>query len=136
MTVFLDTSAILALLDADEAVHAQAAASWSQTLGSRAVVATSNYVLLEASALIQRRFGHLALARFERDLRPALQTFWVDAPTHAAAVELLLSSQRRDLSLVDCVSFTIMQREGIQYALAFDRHFADRGYDHPPTPTE
>ncbi len=36
------------------------------------------------------------------------------------------------MSLVDCVSFTLMKRHGIEVALAFDEHFRDQGFQTVP----
>jgi predicted nucleic acid-binding protein len=38
------------------------------------------------------------------------------------------SARRRDLSLVDCVSFEVMRRNGITRAFAVDRHFQELGF--------
>ena len=35
---------------------------------------------------------------------------------------------RRRLSLVDCVSFEFMRRQGISDVLGLDRHFEEAGY--------
>jgi predicted nucleic acid-binding protein len=40
----------------------------------------------------------------------------------------LLTAGRRELSLVDCVSFACMRRLGITRALHFDRHFKEQGF--------
>ena len=57
MTVFVDTSALMALLDADEARHAEAVQTWRRLLDDDHRLITSNYVLVEAYALVQRRLG-------------------------------------------------------------------------------
>ena len=48
---------------------------------------------------------------------------------HAFGTEALLAASRRDLSLVDCVSFGVMDRLGISTCFAYDRHHADRGFE-------
>ena len=40
----------------------------------------------------------------------------------------LLASGRKDVSLVDWVSFELMRRAGISMAFAFDRDFAAQGF--------
>ena len=59
---------------------------------------------------------------------PMLHVEWVDADLHAAGMAALLTAGRRDLSLVDCVSFACMRRLGITRALHFDRHFKEQGF--------
>lgn len=39
----------------------------------------------------------------------------------------MLTANRRNLSLVDCVSFAAMRKLNIQYYFAFDKHFEEQG---------
>jgi predicted nucleic acid-binding protein len=41
---------------------------------------------------------------------------------------LLTARNQRSLSLVDATSFVVMRDQRIDQAFAFDRHFADKGY--------
>jgi predicted nucleic acid-binding protein len=41
----------------------------------------------------------------------------------------LLTANRRQLSLVDCVSFEMMRRLGIKTAFTYDRHFSEQGFE-------
>ena len=80
-------------------------------------------------ALVQSRLGLDAVRSLQQDVVPALRVLWVDAELHAAAATALLTAARRRLSLVDCVSFEAMRREGVRRAFAFDRHFAELGFE-------
>jgi predicted nucleic acid-binding protein len=130
VNVFLDTSAIFAFLDADDDHHPRAKELWrrvhEEDLGS---LITHNYVLVETAALIQRRLGGDALRAFLEEIVPILSVVWVDPETHGAAVSALLAAGKRRFSLVDCVSFEVMRRLGIRLYFAFDRHFAEMGFD-------
>ncbi len=128
MTVFIDTSALLAVMDADDESHRRADGSWRKLLASDLSLATTNYVLVETFALAQSRLGLDAARSLRHDVIPALRVIWVDAELHEAGVTALLTAGRRRLSLVDCVSFEVMRREGIRQALAFDRHFTEQGF--------
>lgn len=129
MKVFVDTSALLAVLDAGDLNHSAAVASWEGLLGGETELVTHNYVLVETSALVLRRFGLAALRVFETDIVPVLRVVWVTPEVHEAAVGALLTARRRALSLVDCASFEIMRRAGLRSAFAFDSHFAESGYE-------
>ena len=50
------------------------------------------------------------------------------APLHERAVAALLTAGDRDLSLVDCVSFEVMRRSGLDTAFAFDEGFTKQGF--------
>ena len=128
MTVFVDTSALFAVLDADDANHLSAGRIWRNLLDEREDMLTSNYVLIESLALIQRRLGFEALRTFQADVAGVLQVRWIDVALHSAGVAALLTAARRDLSLVDCVSFEVMRRLGLTSAFAFDEDFTDQGF--------
>jgi predicted nucleic acid-binding protein len=125
--IFLDTSAIYAMADQADPQHGRAR-EWFQTLleiGER--VLTHNYVLVEATALIQSRLGMAAALKFARDCR-AFEIEWVDEATHEEAVHRLGRAGKRRVSLVDQVSFLVMQRRGVNVALAFDPDFELEGF--------
>ncbi len=54
---FVDTSALLALLDADERYHMACAYAWRSLLAADERLMTTNYVVVESFALVQHRLG-------------------------------------------------------------------------------
>lgn len=129
MITFVDTSAVLAYLDAGDARHKRADAGWHALLDSGAPLLTTNSVLSETFALVQARLGIEAVEAFDRKMTSAIDVIWVEESLHRAAVIALLAARRRGLSLVDCVSFEAMRRMGITRAFAFDRHFEQHGFE-------
>lgn len=129
MNVLVDTSALLAVLDRSDERHGEAKRIWQEILTGENVVVCHNYILVETSALLTRRFGMDAVNAFERDVVPALRLLWVTRDVHEAAVAAHLAAGRRALSLVDCASFELMRRTGVRKAFAFDPHFRDFGYE-------
>jgi predicted nucleic acid-binding protein len=125
---FVDTSALLAVLDADDDNHEAADRAWRELLAGDQELMTSSYVIVETFALVQARLGMAAVASLARDLMPVLDVQWIDAPVHEAAVALLLTAGRRRLSLVDCASFAVMRLLAVERAFAFDRHFREQGF--------
>ena len=128
MRTFVDTSAFLAVLDADDARHARASRVWRDLVGGEDILLTTSYVLVETFALVQARLGLEATRLLNDDVAPILHVTWVDEELHRAAMTALLIAQRRDLSLVDCVSFEAMRRLAAERAFAFDRHFRQQGF--------
>jgi len=125
VTVFVDTSALFALLDADDERHHEAATVFGELAGSVDLV-THNYVHVETIALTARRLGPEATRALLDDLLPSVRTVWVDEPLHAAA--LAAYREGSNASLVDHVSFELMRQAGITDAFAFDADFAARGF--------
>jgi predicted nucleic acid-binding protein len=128
MTTFIDTSAFFAVLDADDQMHSRARKEWERLLETDTSFRTTNYVLVETSALLQSRIGMDGLRVLAGDVVPVLDIIWVDAGMHLSAHHSLLVASRRDLSLVDCVSFEAMRRLRIDNVFCFDAHFAQQGF--------
>ena len=53
---------------------------------------------------------------------------WVDNTWYSRAVQRLISQNKRQVSLVDCMSFEIMDTFQIKTAFAFDKHFEQNGF--------
>ena len=120
--IFLDTSAAYAIADAADPNHRQASSRLQATLGRRESVLTHNYVVLESATLIQSRLGLAAASMFLRGVQ-LLHVHWVTQVELRRAVDMLEGRGRRDLSLVDCVSFVVMRERGVTTALAYDADF-------------
>ncbi|MBI3182297.1 MAG: PIN domain-containing protein [Myxococcales bacterium] len=133
MKVFVDTSALYAILDRDDANHPSAKGALEDLLDADAVLMTSNYVLVETFALVQRRLGVEALRVFAESLLPSLDVHWVSIAEHGGALSSVLTANRRELSFVDCVSFQLMRDLALRTAFAFDDHFAEQGFELCPS---
>ncbi len=129
MAVFADTSALYALLDADDENHVRSAETWRrQIMGSDENMVTTNYVLVETFALVQSRLGLEAVREFQESIVPVLSVEFVTPETHRLGIAALLAASRRGLSLVDCVSFEVMRDLGIKTVFTFDSHFRQYGF--------
>lgn len=70
MTVFLDTSAVLAVLDADDQFHAPARDVWNDLVERAETMVCTSYVLVETFALVQSRLGMDAVRVLVDDILP------------------------------------------------------------------
>jgi predicted nucleic acid-binding protein len=127
--VFVDTSALLPLLNPRDVWHERARRSFQAPQSREGPLVTTSYVLIEAYALLARRLGIVAVRAFRSEFAPLFEVEWVDEALHEEALDLLLLRSRRGLSLVDAASFVTMRRHGIGQALAFDKHFEEEGFE-------
>lgn len=130
MTVFVDTSAFMALLDRGDPRHGATVAAWDSVAGT-ADLATSNYAAVESFALAQRRMGMAALRVLCSDILPAIAVWFLTPEEHEASLAMVLAADRRRLSFADCSNFEMMRRRGIRTALALDRDFARQRFRVP-----
>lgn len=128
MTVIIDTSAFLAVLNADDRQHPAARAEWLKLLTNGESLVSNNYVLVETFALLQHRFGLDAVSVFQNDILPVVIIKWLNQADHEQAVSALLAARRRYLSLVDCSIMMTARSLGTRRIFAFDRHFSEYGF--------
>jgi predicted nucleic acid-binding protein len=128
MRIFIDTSAFYALLDSDDTNQEAAASAWTSMLSSDNTLITSNYILVETFALLQNRLGIAAARAFQEELVPIVNIEYVNPEVHRSGIAAFLAAARRNLSLVDCVSFEIMRILGVKNAFTFDPHFKQQGF--------
>ncbi|MGD8683469.1 MAG: PIN domain-containing protein [Chloroflexota bacterium] len=130
MTLFVDTSGILALIDRDDPVHAGTREAFG--LGRAEPLATHAYVVVETLAVARRRFGAAVAADIIDRVLPAIEITPVDAELHATALIAFRESIGSSVSLVDRTSFAFMRREGITRAIALDADFRRAGFETLP----
>jgi len=128
VTLFVDTSALYALLVASEADHSAVREVFRKAAERGRPMVTTSYVVVETSALLQHRIGLAPVRDLDRKILPLLQVAYVDAALHRRGVNRLFRLDRRRISLVDAVSFEMMDAEGIADVLALDADFAGEGF--------
>ncbi len=126
--VFVDTSAILALVNSKDEHHPRAQKGFESLLSRKAGLVTSSYVLLETYALLARRMGLAAVQAFRSDFVPLCEVAWVDETVHEAALDLFIERRKRGLSLADTTSFIVMRTRRLDEVFCFDPHFEDEGF--------
>lgn len=124
--VFVDTSAILALMAGSDRAHRDAVKVFERLKSGQTELVTTSYVLVETYALLDRRLGREAVRDFRSRFAPILRVIWVDGVLHDRGLDRLEKSAH-SLSLVDAVSFEAIREHRILEAFAFDRHFEREG---------
>jgi predicted nucleic acid-binding protein len=127
--IFVDTSALYAVLDRDDQNHPLAKSTWGTLLQGDDALIVTNYVVVETTALVQHRLGMEAVRVLCGDVLPAIDVHWIGEDEHMHAQNALLAADRRRISLVDCSSFHVMRRRMVRTAFAFDPHFGEQGFE-------
>jgi len=124
---FADTFYFLALLNTDDPAHVRASEFADAYRGA---IITTAWVLLEVADAMSHPLNRRLVVDFLGELRVAPRTTILSFSDELAAEGLRLFADRPDKywSLTDCVSFVVMQREGITDALTGDHHFEQAGF--------
>jgi len=128
MKVFADTSGLFALMVKNDAMHVRSRENFTYFAQQSVQILTSSFVLVETAALLQRRIGLNPVHDLHFKILPLLEVIWVDSEWYGRAMQRLLVQGNRNVSLVDCLSFEIMEARDITVAFAFDRHFEANGF--------
>jgi predicted nucleic acid-binding protein len=123
--VLWDSSAILALLDADDADHQRAVSVARQIASEKRPSFITNYIEVEAHALLLRKLGR-TLAR-EWLLTATLPVVRALPGEEQRAKEILARHTDKDWTLCDAISFAVLDARRIRRAFSFDRHFRQYG---------
>ena len=101
--VFVDTSALYALLVETDDNHRAARTAASSSRDRDARLVTSSFVVLETVTLLQTRAGIAAVRIFYRDVLPLLTVAWVGEEHLHRAMAALLGASKRGVSLTGLV---------------------------------
>ena len=126
--LFLDTVFIQALLNRRDRYHAEAK-RLSYRLRTASVVWVTEAIFLELAAALsaidrQTASSFIRLAYTTGNLKVAS----IDSPLFFRALSLYESRPDKQWSLVDCISFIVMQDQGLKLALTADKHFVQAGF--------
>ncbi len=128
MNIFADTSGLFALLVKNDYMYVRANENFNYFAENNVQLVTSSFVLVETTALLQRRIGMAPVHDFNAKILPLLEVVWADDKWYARAIQRVLVLNNKNVSLVDCLSFEIMDSLEIECAFAFDKHFEESGF--------
>jgi predicted nucleic acid-binding protein len=119
---FVDSSAIVTLIDRDDASHQAAVEAYQSLLEARYRLFTTNHVLDEAFELLATGVGAEVARRWLRENRLAI--YYVDESDLEAATALLAQRDpAKPMTLTDAISMVVMERLNVTDAFAVDPDF-------------
>jgi uncharacterized protein len=124
-SVLWDSSAILALLDADDADHAQAVVVAREIATEARPSFVTNYIEAETHALLLRKLGRTIARQWL--LTGGLPVVRVIPAEEQKAREILARHTDKDWTLCDAISFAVLDARRVGGAFTFDHHFRQYG---------
>ncbi len=119
---FVDSSAIVTLVDRGDASHAAAVDAYRSLVSSGYRLFTTNHVIDEAFGLLSAGIGFDAARTWLRDHR--LPVYYVDESDLTEATRKMYErAAGSSLSLTDALSVVVMERLGVADAFAVDPAF-------------
>ena len=119
---FVDSSAIVALVDTNDRTHEAAVGAYRELVGQGYRLFTTNHVIAEVVDLLSAGIGPDVARRWLRDHR--LPVYHADEQDEHRAKALVISSRSpQGLSLVDAISLVVMEKFGVADAFAVDPGF-------------
>ena len=119
---FVDSSAIVALVDRTDATHQAAVDAYRDLVAQGYRLFTTNHVVAETVDLLIEGVGPDIARRWLRDHR--LPVYHADEDDERRARALVISSRsQRGLSFTDAVSMVVMEKFAVADAFAVDANF-------------
>lgn len=128
--IFIDTGFFFALFSAKDPDHERVREVF-ESFGTRRwpdFLLTTNHVVLETIQLTRARIGYreaVSMGELLYSERMA-RMHWMTPEEEKAAFDYMRKYKDKNYSLVDCLSFVVMERLRITEALAIDSDFTHR----------
>jgi predicted nucleic acid-binding protein len=128
--VFIDASFLIATYNRRDYFH-QRALEFDVALLNAREIWTTDAVLLEVMATLSPPSHRTAAFQVWREFHGGAdrcRAVEASAENLAEAMATYRSRSDKDWSLTDCLSFIVMEREGLHDALTSDQHFEQAGF--------
>lgn len=134
-TLFVDSSAFIALADRSEDRHREALA-FAATLSTGMRLVTSNFILDESVTRVRTLLGVEAAYQLGKEILSSgrYELITIDAKIGSMALEKMRKFADKTFSFTDCTSFVLMETKGIRDVFAFDEDFRRAGFQIHPHP--
>ena len=133
-TVLWDTSAFVALGNADDDLHEQAVQVSDVLARQNARILTTSAVLTEVANTFSHSGWRPIALQLVQSLRQSVEigaarVIHVDEALWVRGWDLFTERADKHWGLTDCISFVVMQEQSIARAFTSDRHFEQAGFE-------
>ncbi len=128
--VFIDSAAWLALVNKNDEFHEKAKEVRGNLFKEKVSFVTTNQIIIEvANTLSKLRFKKAVVKLIESiEKSKDINVIFIDEEIYTQSWERYKDRDDKEWSLTDCISFIIMEDEGIQRAFTTDHHFEQAGF--------
>lgn len=128
-TLFVDTSAFIALIDKDDQYHGTAK-EFYQKLEPPFKLTTTNFVICETINFLRARLPLKYAVEFREDILSSkiISTIHVTPKIEDSAFSIMKAQKDKTYSFTDCTSFAVMNDLAISTSFTFDDHFKQIGF--------
>ena len=126
-TVFADTSFYAAMWNPLDQWH-RVAREWASRQPAHVVL--TEFVIVEMGNYLSGSRSRTYFSRLVRYLRGDARTSVIPATSDLlqAGLDLYEARQDKEWSVTDCISFVVMEEQGLTEALSSDHHFEQAGF--------
>lgn len=128
MTVFIDSSALIALWDQDDSNHPAAIEKSQELQKIKAAIFISNIVAGEVLTVLSMKLG-IKLANECGQMLQKINTIFVEENLHRKAWESFQKRTSKNLSFFDYTSLAVIREFNMDKVFTFDRDFKKLGAD-------
>lgn len=129
--IFLDTSALLALYNNEDAWNEEASYKLKKRIENWDKFVTTDYVISETYTGLLGFGGYKIVVEFDRDFKSGLwQVEKINEERFGRAREIFMRFNKdKEWSFVDCSSFVIMKELKIKKVFTYDKDFEQMGFE-------
>jgi len=128
--IYIDTGALIALSDRNDKNHERAVLYFRTAVKRRVLFVLGKHVVIEYIDGVAKRINKIkAILELDSIIGSKLLFVeWANKTDWVQAVEYFKRYKDQKIDLTDCLSFSIMERMGIDTAFTFDSDFLTHGF--------
>ena len=130
-TLFVDTGPLVGRVLPRDQHYRASRKGWATLEDLDTKLFSSEHVFDEAVTLLARQAGASYAVRWAREHLASQELVWLETTREdlQEALRWLDKFADQKLSFTDCLSFSLMRRQGIQTVFGFDQHFELAGFE-------
>ncbi|MCK4734422.1 MAG: PIN domain-containing protein [Methanophagales archaeon] len=128
--IYIDTGALIALSDRNDKNHERAVLYFKTAVKRRVLFVLGKHVVIEYIDGVAKRINKIkAIQELDSIIGSKLLLIeWENKKDWVQAIEYFKRYKDQKIDLTDCLSFSIMERMGIDTAFTFDSDFQTHGF--------